>query len=643
MLSQIVWNKYLRLFLFWGLVASVILVAAKFWVIFDVRLVYETVRDAFFAGSITGLSKQNFAFALAASLGVLALALAIAIFVMHALWIPWSLWIARRPISAQKDMVTFATAYEGIHRKLARHPLLGHAWKEFDETLVMPRENGQPIRNTVRPQAFVNIGIAREKLFALKMIGSIPGYFVGIGLLLTFIGLVLALHKAAAGVSSEDAKGMQAATRELLQVATFKFSTSIAGLGASIALSFLLRSYSIFIEGAFEKFCHAVEAKLRYTAPQSITAEMNERMAEQVVELKQINSADFFSRMGEQLSPQIQSAFSTAMAPVTSALSEAMDQISKTSQTGVTDLVQQFTNNLQSGAGTELRELANTLQGMQVTLADAQRNIHGTGEDFGRRLTEAAENLNSLMGQAGERLSQSSDESRQVLSEIVSALKSTSDQAFANVHKAVETASDEAGNTIRDGMSVVIETINEQFSSFAAAMQRASQTITDQVGALQNTTVQSRAVAEAFGRTAQDVRTASGPLVQSGERIATATEKLVEIVKTTATSFSTTHDASKKLAEAMLEQNNRLSESWSQYSERFAKVDEDLAKAYQHLHEATVRQGQLLSDYAKAVDAGLASAVQKLTPLISSLDENTGSLSDSVEDLKTVFTRVAAE
>ncbi|WP_119390617.1 anti-phage ZorAB system protein ZorA [Taklimakanibacter lacteus] len=642
MFSQIIWNKYLRLILFWGLVAGATLAASKFWKPFNVDLISETALKAY-NGKFEGLSEQDFAFALAASLGVLAGALALAILVMHALWIPFSLRLARRPISAQKDMVSFAAAYEDIHRKLARHPLLGHAWKEFDETLVKPRDEREPIRNTVRPQSFVNIGIAREKLFALKMMSSLPGYFVGIGLLLTFIGLVLALHKAAAGVSSEDAKGMQAATRELLQVATFKFSTSIAGLGASIALSFLLRIYAIFIEGAFEKFCHAVEAKLRYTAPQSITAEMNEHMAEQVVELKQINSADFFSRMGEQLSPQIQSAFSAAIAPVTTAISDAMDQISKTSQTGVTDLVQQFTNNLNSSAGTELKELANTLRGMQATLADAQKNIHGTGEDFGRRLTEAAENLNRLMGQAGDRLSQSSDESRQVLNEIVSALKSTSDQALTDVRKVVETASDEAGSTIRDGMSVVIEAINEQFAAFTAAMQTASQTIADQVAALENTTIQSRAIADAFGKTAQDVRAASTPLVQSGERIANATDKLSEIVRATATTLITTNDASKELAGALQTHIKTVSETWAQYSERFAKVDADLGRSFEQLHDATIRQGQLLSDYAKKVDEGLASAVQKLSPLMSGLEDSAGSLSDSVDDLKKVFTRAAAE
>ena len=106
--------------------------------------------------------------------------------------------------------------------------------------------------------------------------GSIPSYFVGIGLLLTFVGLVLALHKAALAVSGTDASDMQKATRELLQVATFKFSTSIAGLGISIALSFFFRVFTIVIEGSFDKFSRSIESNLRYIPPQSIAVEMND-------------------------------------------------------------------------------------------------------------------------------------------------------------------------------------------------------------------------------------------------------------------------------------------------------------------------------------------------------------------------------
>lgn len=336
------WNSVLRITTFWAIAAACIVALGFMWPAFDIRLIADVLSKAF-GGEMEGLSTQSFAFALASALIAVGAGLAVAFMLLYAVAISLALWSVRRVVAGSRDMVTFAGDYEVVYKQLARHPLIGHAWKEFDETLVMPKEPGGVIRNTVRPQAFINMGVARDRLFGLKMMGSIPGYFVGIGLLLTFGGLVLALDKAAAATTSIDANSMQIATRELLQVATFKFSTSIAGLGTSILLSFLFRIYTIAVEGSFDKFCQMVERKLRYAAPQSITAEMNDHMAEQVNELKQINSAEFFARMGDAVSPKIQSAFSTAFAPVTSSIDQAINRLADNSQEGMSELIARFT------------------------------------------------------------------------------------------------------------------------------------------------------------------------------------------------------------------------------------------------------------------------------------------------------------
>jgi hypothetical protein len=309
--SRLLWSSAVRFMLFWAVVLGTLWGLANTVAWLDLQLIWATLREAA-AGNLAGVSTQGFAFALASGLAAFAVALALAFSVMHTIWISVALHGPRRRVQKTKDMADFARSYPSMHKQLELHPLLGHAWKEFDETLVPPTNEGGVYRNTVRPQAFVNMSVAREHLLGLKLVGSIPGYFVGIGLLLTFVGLVLALNKAATAVNSVDAEGMQVATRELLQVATFKFATSIAGLGASIFLSFWFKLNLSIIESAFDKFCKAVERKLRYTAPQAITVEMNETLAGQLTELKQINSADFFVRMGENLSPQIQTAWARA-------------------------------------------------------------------------------------------------------------------------------------------------------------------------------------------------------------------------------------------------------------------------------------------------------------------------------------------
>ncbi|TKB20425.1 MAG: hypothetical protein E5V75_04985 [Mesorhizobium sp.] len=702
--SKLLWNSVVRFSLFWAIVAAVLWKLASTIAWLDVDLIWATLTEVR-NGDLRGVSTQGFAFAIASCLVAFAMALAIAFTIMHTILISLSILGIRRRVQKTKDMVDFAASYPSMHKRLERHPLLGHAWKEFDETLVPPKDEGGVYRNTVRPQAFVNMSVAREHLLGLKLIGSIPGYFVGIGLLLTFVGLVLALNKAATAVNSVDAEGMQVATRELLQVATFKFATSIAGLGASIFLSFWFKLNLSVIEAAFDKFCKAVERKLRYTAPQAITAEMNETLAGQLTELKQINSADFFTRMGENLSPQIQSAFASAMAPVTATIDQAVGKLSDNSQSGVAELVTKFSESVQGGAGTELRELASTLQSMQGALVEAQRGIHGSGADFGRRLSEAAENLNRLVSDAGDKLGSSSEQSRVAMVEVVAALRETMEQANRKVDEslgqaasgasarleeamgrvferlelqvstfnnglggfqdglskqleetrervaaaqagaaeAIGGASAEAAKALRDGLGEALATIRGEIERFAVAMRGTETTLVAQGNAMRDATDQSRAVADAFQRTAQDVRSASAPLLQSGERIASATDKMTEAVTSSVAALQAGQTASRALADALTQHHNHLATAWASYAERFEGVDKSLASAVEGLAKAAQDQGEVIAQRVQQIDAGFASAIDKLNPFLTDMNDNTTALSEEVDRLRMALLPQAAE
>ena len=240
--------------------------------------------------ALNSLSELDFIFSLAYAIGAVALSLTICFLLLHVTTIWLTLWYCRRKIERTDGLEGFAAEYDqSIYEPFKRSRLIGHAWREFDETLVKPTPGERPvIRNTVRPQSFLNIGMAREKLFGLKMLAGIPGYFVAVGLLLTFIGIVLALYKAGEASSGQDVSVMQTAMTELLQIASFKFATSIAGLGASLFLSIVFKTFAIWIEGSFSSFCEALERKLKYVPPQSLAIEMNEAAKEQRDQLKEI-------------------------------------------------------------------------------------------------------------------------------------------------------------------------------------------------------------------------------------------------------------------------------------------------------------------------------------------------------------------
>lgn len=705
LIGILVWNWFSRVVAFWGVIIGLIYMMGQFSQHLDIGLIFHRIAGGFSlmgtgiadderAAALAALSKLDFILSLVFLIFAMAAAFAVSFFIFHVLAISISLRRLRGIIAQQKNREDFARAYdESIYAKLVSSRLIGHAWREFDETLVKPLP-GEPmlLKNTVRPQSFINMSGLRDQFFGLKMMASIPGYFVATGLLLTFMGIVLALYKAGAAASAQDVTVMQAAMTELLQIASFKFGTSIAGLGCSLLLSIIFKVYTIWLEASVLKFCEAAEAKLKYVPPQAVAIEMNEAIKEQRDQLKEINSDKFFAQMGRQLEPQIQTAFSNAMAPINDSIANVLGKITETSQTGINDMLSQFSTSVQSGAGTELRQLAETLSTMQVTLAEMQSGVRGSGEDFARRMSEAAENLNRLVGDAARSMDDGANRNRDGLADILSALKDTFEKASGQVdaelgraaggasaqieaamgrvleklenqvstlsggmaamdenlrdgvtktqdqiraaqENAVSTVSavaTSAAEAIKSGLAEAITTIRQEVDRFEVALRTSNAALSSQANALGDAASQTRSVSDAFSKTATDIRSASGPLVQSGERIAAATTSFEGSLRSAIEALVASQAASQELNASLREQGTSMAEIWRGYEARFGNIDEALAKSITDLSTATERQGEALSRYATDIDRGLGQAV---TQLNASVEEISGSFEEFSESL----------
>lgn len=691
---RLLWHPFLRIALFWMTFFAPVWYLSSSVSILSLAPVLPVVSQIL-KSDFSGVSRPEFAYSLAAFLVMTGAGFAAAFFFMHALAISVAMRNARKIVEGAPDLSAFSSDYETFYQKLKARPIIGTSWALFDATLIRPAERGTPIRSTVRPQAFINLGAARESLPGLKLMGSIPGYYVGIGLLLTFMGLVFALYNAAAAIDSTDAQAMQNATRGLLHVATFKFATSIAGLGVSIALSFVFRCYTISMERAFDRFDHAVERRLAYAAPQAIAAAMDARMEEQVTQLKEINSERFFSRMGEQMSPRIEAAMSAAVAPVSASIDSAVARMAETSASGVGDLIDKFSTAVQGGAGQELRALAVTLDELRRTLGDAQKGIHGSGEDFGRSISAAAENLNRLVQQSADRLDEGSGKSQAALNEIVAKLSVTFDRTNDNVQQtigrateatasrmeemlgrmfeqvgtqvnsfmesvaeaekglggrieetsrkvaesqvasvqAVGSAATEAAQALKNGLANALQRVNGEIEVFVRAMSDTRIALAAQSESFKDTTGESRAIADAFHSTAADFRLAAAPLTQAGERISIATERITAAMQNSVAALETTQASSQQLALSLDAQVGQLSKTWEAYSAHFAGVDKDLANAFRQLHETSEALGRRLTEHVKSVDDGLTKAIDKLNPFVSEFSESIEELSASFEKI----------
>jgi hypothetical protein len=172
--------------------------------------------------------------------------------------------------------------------------------------------------------------------------------------------------------------------------------------------------------------------------------------------------------------------------------------------------------------------------------------------------------------------------------------------AQAGAVSAVAAASSEAANALKGGLAAAMQSIRTELETFATTIRSVEVGMTSQVSALRDATDQTRLAADAFGTTAQDIRSASAPLLQSGERIAGATQSLTTVVSGASERISiSVAEANTKLAEsvtrsvASFEVGQRsalefagsirghidqLSTVWTGYSEKFERVDEDLER-----------------------------------------------------------------
>ena len=700
--SRVLWNPVFRTLMFWAVTISIARFVYLAWAPFPLSSVFEILSEATH-GDITRVSTQPFAFSLAVAIGAVAAGLLAAFLLMHALLAPLAIWAAKRIIERTSSKTEFAQAIDRINAHLIGHPLLGHAWAKFDEAVVRHDER---LQNTVRPQAFFNYAALREKLVGLKIMSGVPSYFVGVGLLLTFVGLVIALSKAAEGTEAAQmaaggagAAAMQSALRELLHAATFKFATSISGLAASIVLSLAFRLFAVRVEASLNAFCEAVERKLDYIAPQSVSLQIRDSLKEQVDELKAINSEQFFARLGQEVGPSINSAFNSAISPLLQQIGDAVSQLSANSQSGVQELVQRFSDSVQFGAGAEMRELTAGLHAMLGAMEKARSDVGQSGEDFAKRMAEAAENLSRLVAEAGQNLGQQSNRSRETVEQMLASLREIFDQATkqidANLAASAEGASSKLSEamdrvlgqlqgqvqalngslegfqasstaladetrrhvaeaqeksvdtiaaisarvaaTLEEGLAGAMAAIRKQVEEFSSALQASSASLGQQARAIDQATLRSRETAEVFGQSAQAIRGAVEPVTRSNEKIAAVTQGVGESLRQAASAVVESQKAFTSLSQAIVAQTTRLTEIWGDYEKRFGKVDEDLGRAFEKLAAETTKQSMILADQTTKIDAGLARAIDKLAPFVKDIGEGAGELAESVEDLKNVF------
>ena len=387
------------------------------------------------------------------------------------------------------------------------------AWSELKETFIDESEQ-DVIRNTARPQGYILHAVGNPASW-----GWLSGFFVSLGLLFTFVGIVAVLDVSATAISetaSQSAGGadegggvgdIQDAIIQIVAGASSKFYASIGGIFAAILLRFFVSIFTGLIRQRVERLSDLIESGLSYVPEQRLIVEQLNQLTEQTVQLKMFNT-DLAVTIGDR--------FDQAISPVAARLGDIQTSLEQQSERTMQVLGEGVGQAIDNIAGGELRELGRVLGDLKGELAGMSSKLSAGGDAAAQQLELAASKLKDVSGgfqaefeRIASRLNELSEQQSDRVTGTMDSLVRASEQATAGI-----------SGGVTDAVAKLAGSMNETIEQLNAAGERNAQTHEAMATALSSLTADigkdaRQKMGEAFGVAADESRKAAAEAAEA--------------------------------------------------------------------------------------------------------------------------------
>lgn len=588
----------------------------------------------------------------AVSLGLVALAVLAALaLVFRDIQRRRALRWARRTVCRAKGRRDFVDKVVDVHRAMTeardaprgrpafvraaeyRRPL-GVAWGEYHETMVHPEpESEDVVRNSLRPNAFFD---AEDLGFDGGWWRILPGLFVSVGLLLTFLGLIAALTAIGGAEITDDS------LRELLNAASAKFIMSLTGLACSIGLTVVLRISGESVQHEVRRLCHAIEKRLRFQSLEEIAADQLRVARDQGDAMRQVATemvAELSRPLREDLPNAIGQSIRSEVAPL-------FEQLGQSSEEGLGQMVGTLSDQISRDVGAALAEASGRLGDAADRLAVlAEQMENGTGRmgaeyeaiaaRMGEQMAEMQTAMQSDLAQGREAMNEGVEALLKVVVECLTAIRentSSGSQAIASAAADMRAAAEGFRQEIESAAGAGAITVGAEMQRAAEAAGGAIANATSELTApLSDLAMRLEAAADATQGGAESLAQLATAAQSGGEAIARGADRL----ERASTVMSSAADPIKDGISGLQASTREMTEG----------VSTALATARQHSDETSRRTrdaleaaSQILGDQQTGISAameGLAAALREMRGQGDRLDTMDQKLGAAFEQYRT--------
>lgn len=576
---------------------------------------------------------------------------------------------ANKILEEIKDPLEFTNKFYLIDSQLRENNRISRSWEEFTKTLLPPLDaidepEYRVYRSAKRPSDYFDIDHLNSKIKPIVDGESL----IGIGLVLTFFGLVAALVHAGLKIgNTADSNDVMEAIRALLSTAGAKFFASIGGVAGSLIQTIYMNRLKHQVDDQLKIFNDRLESLLTFASLERIAADQYGHAKRQTARLEEMGT-EITLAIGQRIEAvmlQMPDLMGKAMDPITQQLSTMTDSLSKSSTEALKEMVTDFRGQLQ-GAGestmnqvvTQLNTLSTTLNDTVGSLAQSNHEITSGIQTVMLALTETTKKFDSsVQASADAASSQLTASSAALTSGLESVLRDLStqqtsannamsslvdrlDTASRDAATSLKNSSDEAGANVASGISEAMKVVLEQAKSaskdvsdsvgagigdLVTALGRVNQEIDRHNQSLQLANAKLQDTASAMGGAAEAVRSSTQPLSQVSIQLTAASDAIRKSVSDTFAQVerlvNTTDSASKGISTAI----TQLAENWERQAGQLSSADTELESAFEAITDNLTKSLDTLQRFTSDVDAKLGAALNNLASIVQEL-------SDALED-----------
>ncbi|MDP5132360.1 MAG: hypothetical protein NWQ54_15850, partial [Paraglaciecola sp.] len=379
-----------------------------------------------------------------------------------------------------------------MHSKIMGTPCLAASWGAYQRSMQLPNEHFQlkpnhppVLRNTMQVNTLFNMENIVEPQINFRLYTSIPNILTGLGLLFTFVGLVLGIYNASMGLSSSDIDSAKEALNPLLKGASIAFISSIFGIGCSMIFSLFEKVRFFKLEKEVKQFSDYLATHIEFIDSDKLAAMQLEAIETQTNALTRFQfdqqritdetitrvSKEFRDTLLDKAGSELEN-----LAALIAELNKSMT-INLTSftenQTKVSNSTEQLTKSLHESMLQITDQIADSVEQMGLREEERTKNIFTTFETVGEKISkvissstsEIADNLFQQSKVTIENIAQASELFNHTMSESVTAFEGLPAKITQASEQSVKQSSSQLKELIEKIVPSIIEKTTDSFGN----------------------------------------------------------------------------------------------------------------------------------------------------------------------------------